>query len=77
MCTHNIIAGVVMTRAEMLRHAEAAEAEAARWASEGVFLLPEIRLRDAAALRRLLKATEPAWCAVEGVSLVRLVAEVA
>lgn len=53
-----------MTRTTLLRHADDAERDAARWAKQGAFLLPAIRRRDAAALRRLAEATEPAWGAV-------------
>lgn len=60
----------MLSHARLLSHAEAAEADAARWASEGALILPELRLRDAAALRRLAKATEPAWCAVHAGRLV-------
>lgn len=53
-----------MTHATLLRHAADAEADAAKWAREGALILPELRRRDAAALRRLAAHMEPAWCAV-------------
>lgn len=53
-----------MTHATLLRHAEDAERDAERWAAEGALILPAIRRRDAATLRRLAAAMEPAWCAV-------------
>jgi len=53
-----------MTHAQLLRHAEDAERDAARWEADGALILPALRRRDAAALRRLAAATEPAWHAV-------------
>lgn len=50
-----------MTHATLLRHADDAERDAARWAAQGAFLLPAIRRRDAAALRRLAAHMEPAY----------------
>jgi hypothetical protein len=55
---------LICSHAQLLSHAAAAEADATRWAAQGALILPAIRRRDAAALRRLAQATEPAWCAV-------------